>query len=144
MSYFSTLESHLQHKAGVWTRFSALVIKAPKGFRTVAHLGFLVSYASPSLSLATTVLISDLITISLMKMRYQNLMPDVASEVRLYAILVWPFHYSAVWLTDYPSPFPQAEEAVIIGGMELLDNQHTECRKGQDNPVYITDGCTDR
>lgn len=64
------------------------MIKGPKDFRTVAHLGFLVSYASPSLSLATTVLISDLITVSLMKMRYQNLMPDVASEVRLYAILV--------------------------------------------------------
>ena len=64
------------------------MIKAPKDFRTVAYLGFLVYYASPSLSLATIVLISDLITVSLMKMRYQNLMPDVASEVWLYVILV--------------------------------------------------------
>jgi len=64
------------------------VIIASEDFRTVAYLGFLVSYANPSFDLATTVLISDLITVSLMKMRYQNVMPDVASEIRLYVILV--------------------------------------------------------
>lgn len=111
-------------------RFSALAIKALKGFSGLQHI-LEIWFPIPALP---SVLIPDLIKVSLTKMRHQKGAACAAPEVRL--LLGWPFHYCAVWVTACPSPSRQVQAAedgkcgiISVQDAEKVRIIHCMCRE---------------